>query len=47
MKTIYISPELRVMMMRENIIETSTPDGFHNVVKPEPGLAPEKRGIWG
>ena len=45
MKTLYISPALRVIMEAQDIVTGSTPDGFHNEVKPGEGLAPG-RNIW-
>lgn len=46
MKATYISPALRVLMMQPDVVATSTPDEFHNEVKPGNGLAPGRRSIW-
>ncbi len=46
MKTTYISPALRMLMVQHDIVTTSTPDSFHNQYREGEGLAPEKRTIW-
>ena len=43
---IYITPEMKVVRVREDIVCTSMPTAIHNEYKEGDGLAPEKRTIW-
>ena len=42
----YITPEMKVVRVREDIVCTSLPTTIHNEYKEGDGLAPEKRTIW-
>jgi len=46
MKTIYISPALRVVMQGQDVVTSSIPNNYHNEYKPGEGLAPERQVIW-